>query len=52
MFTPWGGSKSTQIINLDKEGHWEYNLKYIEQNCFSYFLNIQWTNMGTITTVD
>ena len=27
--------------NLAKEGRWECYSKYIEQNCFSYFLSMQ-----------
>ena len=32
---------SIQVFIPLQEGHWEYYSRYIEQNCFSYFLRIQ-----------
>ena len=34
------------ILEERKEGRWECYSKYVEQNCFSYFLSMQCTNMG------
>ena len=34
-----------------KKGYLECHLKYIRQNCFSYFLNMQQTNRGQLTVV-
>ena len=34
-----------------KEGHWECYFKYMEKNCFHYFLSIQCTNMGHLALV-
>ena len=36
----------SKTLNADvsKEGGWECFCRYIDQNCFSYFLPIQWTD--------
>ena len=34
-----------------QEGRWECHCKYIEQNCFSYFLRIQWTNRCILAAI-
>ena len=48
--------RTGDINILTEEGCWEYNPKYIEQNCFGRFLSMkcnamQWTNMGLLKTV-
>ena len=30
---------------------WECNLKYIEKDCFGYFLSMQWIKKGPLTAV-
>ena len=39
------------FIFFFKEGRWEYHLKYIEQNSYSYLLSLQRTNKGQLTSV-
>ena len=34
-----------------QEGRWECNPKYIEQNCFMYFLRVQYPERGLLTMV-
>ena len=34
-----------------QEGRWEFYIKYIEQNCFSYCLSMQCTNMSHLAVV-
>ena len=34
-----------------QEGCWKRNLKYIEQNCFIYFLRLRCTDTGQLAVV-
>ena len=47
----WMMDEVPKVQNVPKGGRWEYHIKYKEENCFTCFLYMQWTQRGLLSLV-